>query len=178
MELIEKTVKENVIYSGKILSLKCDEVLLPNGKTSKREVVLHNGGSCVLAAKDGRILFVKQYRYALGEAIYEIPAGKLEKGEDPKNTAIRELEEECGLVAEDATLLYETYPTPGYSSEHIYIYRCDRFKNGKAHLDENEFLTGEWIEEEKVRCMMKSGQIKDGKTLIALLHYFLDKAEK
>ncbi len=174
MDFTEKTLKENVVYRGKILSLKCDEVLLPNGKTSKREVVLHNGGSCVLAAKDGKVLFVKQFRYAVGETLYEIPAGKLEKGEDPKAAAVRELEEECGLVAKNIELLYETYPTPGYSSEHIFIYRCTEFAEGKVHLDENEFLTGEWIAEDEAKKMMADGRIRDGKTIIALLRHFAE----
>ena len=178
MEFIEKTINKNRIYDGKILAVRCDEVLLPNGRTSKREIVEHNGGSCVLVAREGKLLFVKQYRYAMGEVLYEIPAGKLEKGEDPKAAAVRELEEECGLVADDAELTYEIYPTPGYSEEHIYIYRCYGFKEGKVHLDENEFLTGEWIEEGEVRRMMADGRIRDGKTLVALLKYFLDKAEK
>ncbi len=179
MELIEKTAERNVVYRGKILSVRNDVVLLPNGRTSRREIVEHNGGSCVLAVKDGKILFVKQYRYAMGEVLYEIPAGKLEKGEDPKATAIRELEEECGLKAQNIELLYVSYPTPGYSEEKIYIYCCTSFTEGQIHLDDNEFLTGEWIEAEKVREMMKSGTIRDGKTLIALLHYFAErKAEK
>ena len=90
MEFIEKTINKNRIYDGKILAVRCDEVLLPNGRTSKREIVEYNGGSCVLAAREGKLLFVKQYRYAMGEVLYEIPAGKLEKGEDPKAAAVRE----------------------------------------------------------------------------------------
>ncbi|PWM70400.1 MAG: ADP-ribose pyrophosphatase [Bacillota bacterium] len=174
MDFTEKTVEKNTVYAGKILSVRNDVVLLPDGKTSRREIVEHNGGSCVLAVKEGKILFVKQFRYAMGEVLYEIPAGKLEKGENPESTAVRELEEECGLKAHAVELLYVTYPTPGYSEEKIYIYRCRSFGQGTAHPDENEFLTGEWIEEKEVKKMMKDGRIRDGKTLIALLHYFAE----
>ena len=87
---------------------------------------------------------------------------------------MRELEEECGLVAKNIELLYETYPTPGYSSEHIFIYRCTEFAEGKVHLDENEFLTGEWIAEDEAKKMMADGRIRDGKTIIALLRHFAE----
>ncbi len=175
-DLTEKTLVKNTVYEGKILSVRNDAVLLPDGRESRREIVEHNGGSCVLAAENGRILFVKQFRYAAGEVLYEIPAGKLEKGEDPERTALRELEEECGLIARSAELLYETYPTPGYSEERIYIYRCSSFEKGKPHPDENEFLSAEWIGESEVKAMMRDGRIRDGKTLIALLHYFCGQA--
>ena len=172
MELIEKTAERNVVYRGKILSVRNDVVLLPNGRTSRREIVEHNGGSCVLAVKDGKILFVKQYRYAMGEVLYEIPAGKLEKGEDPKATAIRELEEECGLKAQNIELLYVSYPTPGYSEEKIYIYRAYDLIEGSVHTDEGEFLNGGWFDLEEVRTKIRSGEIKDAKTLVAILDYF------
>ena len=178
MNLEEKTLSTKTLYSGKVVTLELSEAELPNGNNALREVVRHPGGAAVLLVNDGKILLERQFRFPYNKVIWEIPAGKLEKGEDPKAAAVRELEEECGLVADDAELTYEIYPTPGYSEEHIYIYRCYGFKEGKVHLDENEFLTGEWIEEGEVRRMMADGRIRDGKTLVALLKYFLDKAEK
>ena len=90
MEYTEKTVKKNYIYKGKILNLRKDDASLPDGKPCIREIVEHSGGACVLYVEEGKALFVRQYRYAYGESVYEIPAGKLNEGENPKTTAIRE----------------------------------------------------------------------------------------
>jgi ADP-ribose pyrophosphatase len=175
MEYIEKTIKKNYLYQGKILNLRCDDALLPNGQPCKREIVEHNGGACVLYVEDGKVLLVRQYRYAYGESIYEIPAGKLEKGEDPMLAAARELEEEAGVQAGRLQLLYVNYPTPGYTNEKIYIYRAFDGKKVSAHLDEGEFLDVEYIPLDKVKEMLKNGEIRDGKTIIALQAYFLSK---
>ena len=176
-DLFEKTYSSNVVYDGKIMTVNNDEVLLLNGKKSRREVVHHNGGSTVLCEMDGKILFVKQYRYSVGELLYELPAGKLEKGEDPKDTAIRELKEEGGITASEVKLLYAFYPTPGYSSEKIYIYQATGCVKGEMSLDENEFLLNEWISVDKIPSLLSSGKITDGKTIIALQHYLLSTGE-
>ena len=97
MDMTEKTLKKNYVYQGKILNLRVDDALLEDGTNCKREIVEHSGGACVLYVEKGNVLFVKQYRYAYGETVCEIPAGKLNAGEDPKNAAARELEEDnCG----------------------------------------------------------------------------------
>ena len=175
MEYIEKTVKKNTIYEGKILTLRCDDALLPDGKPCKREIVEHSGGACVLYVEEERVLLVRQYRYAYGETLYEIPAGKLEKGEDPERAAARELEEEAGVVAKDLELLFIDYPTPGYTNEKIYIYRAYGGEKTSAHLDEGEFLEAVYLPMDRVREMLKNGEIKDGKTIIALQAYFLSE---
>ena len=172
MNFNEKTLKENYVYKGKILSVRRDEVMLVNGNAAEREIIEHSGGSCVLCERDGKILLVKQHRYAYHEDLWEIPAGKLNPGEDPMETARRELEEEGGIYAENLELLWTVYPTPGYSAEIIRIYRASGLKEVPMHLDPDEFLTGEWMEISKIKQMMQSGEIKDGKTLIALLTYF------
>ena len=118
-------------------------------------------------------MFVRQYRYAYGESIYELPAGKLEKGEEPLLAAKRELEEEAGIKAKELNLLYVVYPTPGYTNEKIYVYEATEGEKVKAHLDEDEFLDVEYIALEKVEEMLKNGEIKDAKTIIALQAYFL-----
>ena len=100
MDLTEKTVQKHYVYEGKIISVRCDEALRPDGKPCKRELIEHPGGACVLYVEDGRMLLVKQFRYAYGEVLYEIPAGKLEAGEDPALAAARELSEEAGVEAE------------------------------------------------------------------------------
>ena len=168
MKLTEKTKTESYLYKGKILNVRKDQVILPDGKDAIREIIEHSGGSAVLCQKDGKVLMVRQFRYAYKEEVLELPAGKINKGEDPKETAIRELEEECGIKAEQMELLFEVYPTPGYSNEIIRIYRAEKFHHTKAHLDEGEFLSCEWIEIEKLKEMIKNKEIKDAKTLIAL----------
>ena len=117
MDFEEKTLEKNVVYNGKILNLRKDKVMLPNGKEGAREIVEHGGGSAVLCERDGKVLMVRQFRYAYGECVWEIPAGKVDRGEDPLDTAFRELEEECGVKAGKMTLLFTVYPSPGYTSE-------------------------------------------------------------
>ncbi len=169
MNFEEKTVKSNKIFEGKILTLRHDEIVLPDGKPALREVVDHSGGACVVAERDGKILLVKQFRYPYKEVVLEIPAGKLNAGENPAEAAIRELEEEGGVLAEKVELLFVVYPSPGYTSEKIYIYRAVGLKDSKIHLDEDEFLSGEWYGKQTLKDMIDRGEIKDGKTLIALL---------
>lgn len=176
MEYIEKTVNKNYVFRGKILTVRVDDALLPNGEPCTREWIEHNGGACALYVEDGKILLVRQYRYPYGESLYEIPAGKLEKGEEPALAAKRELEEEGGILADEFELLFVDYPSPGYTNEKIYIYRAYGGKRVNAHLDEDEFLDAEFIPEEKVWQMLKAGEIRDSKTIIALQAYFLSKA--
>jgi ADP-ribose pyrophosphatase len=169
MEFKEKTVKEEYLYNGKILNLRKDQIILPDGKGAIREVVEHSGGSCILCEKDGKILLVKQFRYPYKQELLELPAGKLNPGESPETTAIRELEEEGGVRAERVELMFEVYPSPGYTDEIIRIYRAVNVKETKSHLDEDEFLESVWLDKKTLKEMIKQGQIKDGKTLIALL---------
>ena len=172
MDLEEKTLEENYLYKGRILNLKKDTVILPDGKKSVREVVEHSGGCAVLCVENGRVFMVSQYRYPYKEVVLELPAGKINPGEDPEQTAKRELEEESGITAGRMEKLFEIYPSPGYTAEKIYIYRAYDIKEGAAHTDEGEFLNGGWYEISKVKEMIKSGLIKDAKTLVALLGYF------
>ncbi len=175
MDYVEKTIKKNYIYKGKILTVRCDDALQADGKPCTREIIEHNGGACVLYVEDEKILLVRQYRYAYGESIYEIPAGKLDNGEEPIVAAARELEEEAGIRAEKFELLYVNYPSPGYTNEKIYIYRAYGGQKVKAHLDDGEFLDVEYIPVARVREMLKNGEICDGKTIIALQAYFLSE---
>lgn len=170
MDFKEKTKNKNYIYRGKILNLRKDDIILPDGKDAVREIVEHSGGSTVYCEVDGKILFVKQYRYAYGTELLELPAGKRNVGEDPSVTAIRELEEEGGIKAGKVVKLFDVYPSPGYTDEIISIYRAEDIEKTAMHLDDDEFLTGVWIEKDKVREMVDKGAIKDAKTLIALLY--------
>lgn len=169
MEFNEKTLKENCLYKGKILNLKKDDIELPDGKLAVREYVEHSGGSAILCEKDGKILLVKQFRYPYKEVIYEIPAGKLNAGEDPAETAIRELEEEGGIRAERVVKMFDVYPTPAYTNEIIRIYRAEGLSETQVKLDEDEFLSAVWVDKNEIKKMIERGEIKDAKTLIALL---------
>ena len=169
MQFKEETINKNYIYNGKIINVRRDDVKLPNDKKAIREIVEHSGGSTVYCEKDNKILFVKQYRYAYGKEILELPAGKLNENEDPMETALRELEEECGIKANKIEKMFEVYPSPGYTNEIIRVYRAYDLVKSKQHLDEDEFLSVVWLEKDKVRKMIDDGEINDAKTLIALL---------
>ncbi len=169
MEFKEKTVQKTYVYSGKILSVRRDDIVLPDSTPAIREMVEHSGGSAIYCEKDGKILLVKQFRYPYSEELYEIPAGKLNEGESPEETAIRELEEEGGIRAEKVEKLFDIYPTPAYTNEIIRIYKATEFVKTKICLDKDEFLSAEWIDKNKVKEMIYSRQIKDAKTIIAVL---------
>ncbi|MBQ8885154.1 MAG: NUDIX hydrolase [Clostridia bacterium] len=175
MQLTETTVQKNYVYRGKIISVRSDDALLPDGSPCKRELIEHSGGAAVLYVEDGKLLLVKQFRYAYGEVIYEIPAGKLEKGEDPKQAALRELEEEAGVCATEAELLFVLYPTPGYTNEKIYIYKAENGVKKTAHPDDGEFIAAEWIALSEAERMLKNGVLRDAKTIVALQAYLLNK---
>ena len=176
MSFKEKTVNKNYVYRGKIINVRADDALSIGGNC-KREIVEHPGGSAVLCEKEGKILLEKQFRYAFGEEVWEIPAGKLEPGEDPKMAAIRELEEECGIKAEKAELVFTAYPSPGYTDEVIRIYRAYGLTDGVKHFDPDEDINSFWVDKTEIKRMIKTGEIKDAKTLIALL-YAIDQEEK
>ena len=172
MDLIEKCLNKNYIFKGKVVSLRKDTVELPDGEHAFREVVEHSGGVCVLAIdKNDDILFVEQYRYPYEEILLEIPAGRLEKGEDARQCGIRELSEETGAAAKSFQRLCEFYPTAGYSDERIFIFTAKDLTFEETHFDEDEFLNLKRIPLKKALEMVCCGEIKDAKTIIALLLY-------
>ena len=168
----EKTLESEVVFDGKVIHVRKDTVLCPNGKESFREIVDHHGGVGVLAFLEGKIALVKQFRYAYKEVLYEMPAGKLEKGEDPAEGGRRELEEEVGYVADKYEYLGKMYPSCGYTNEIIYLFKAENLRKTHTHLDEDEFLSVEWFSLDEIKKMVVSGQIVDAKTICAL--YLLD----
>ena len=170
MNLDEIKLNRKDIFKGRIIDVHLDEVMLPNGKKSEREVVDHPGGVCIAAlTKDYELLFVRQYRYPYSEQLLELPAGKLEKGSTPLENGKRELKEETGAEGKDYISLGKVYPSPGYMSEVIYLYLCKVGEVGRQKLDEDEFLNVEKIKIDDAFKMVMNGEIKDAKTQIAIL---------
>ena len=179
MNLEEKTLDNSVVYDGKILKLVLKDVLLPNGKTAKREVVAHSGGVGVIAlTKDDEILLVKQFRSPYEKTVMEIPAGKKEPGEDPLECGKRELLEETGFTAEEFIPLGELYPSPGYCGEIIHLFLAIGLNKSNQNLDEDEFLTVLKIPFSEALDMVMSGEICDSKTMVAILKTALFKANR
>ena len=137
----ETMLESKEIFSGRVIRVTVDKVQLEDGTTSTREIVHHHGGACILPVDaDGNVTMVRQFRYAFGEEIWELPAGKLEAGEDPFEAAKRELSEECGLTADNFIDLGVVYATVGYDSEKIYLWAATGLHEVKQHLDAGEFL--------------------------------------
>ena len=170
MELTEKTLEQEYKYNGRIINLRVDKAELPNGRECVREVVEHSGGVTVAALTDANeLLFVRQFRYPYGEVVLELPAGKLEKGEDPFRAGIRELREETGAAASKYVDLGKFYPSPGYCGEIIHLYGATGLTFKEQQLDEDEFLNVEKIPLSTAVEMVLNNEIPDGKTQAAVL---------
>lgn len=168
----EKTVHTQHIFEGQVISVQVDDVVLPNGKTSQRELVKHPGAVGIIPFhSDGRMVLVRQFRKALEKEIYEIPAGKLEKGEEPIACAARELEEETGFQAEQLTQLNSFYTSPGFANEKIYLFEANGLKEGQVHPDEDEFVENVLITLEEGLAMVNNEHIHDAKTAYAILYW-------
>lgn len=163
------TIKENEIYRGRICRFTHNEVTFEDGSTGYRDV-LHLPGAVAVLAKDdeGNIFFVEQFRHAVMENLLELPAGMLEKGEDPVEAALRELEEETGYKAHRIEFLCSFFTSPGVVNEKIYLYTASQLERTSQHLDEDEFLKVRKIPEKEVEQMILDNKINDGKTILAL----------
>lgn len=170
MELYEKKIASKQIFDGRVVKLFVDDIELPNGKKSVREIIRHPGAVCVIPITDnGEVIMVRQFRYPFSRALLEIPAGKLEKDEDPLDAVKRELEEESGVRAENIEFIGITYTTVAFTDEKIYTYMATGLSYNEAHPDEDEFLEVEKIPLDTLVNMVMSGEIKDSKTQIAIL---------
>ncbi len=166
----EKTVSSKKIFEGKIIDVRVETVEFPDGKTAYRELVDHPGGVGIVAlTSDGKIPMVRQYRKPIEQAIWEIPAGKLDMGEDPKLCGIRELEEETGYTAKEIIPLGYMYPSPGFANEVTHIFFAKGLSKGMVHPDEGEFLDIQEFTVEEVRNMILNNEINDAKTVIGFL---------
>ena len=166
--LYERTEKVNGIYNGRVLTMHVDDVLLCDDQKANRECVDHPGGVAVIGVTDDdMVVLVRQFRYPYKETIYEIPAGKLEKGEDPFEAGKREFKEETGGVAEEYISLGEIYPSPGYTNEIIRLYAAKNITFEEQNLDDDEFLQVCQISFDELIRRIMSGEIKDAKTIAA-----------
>ena len=179
-EFEEREKTSELIFDGKVLHLYRDEIYLPDGREAFREYCRHNGAVCVVPVTDeGEVICVSQYRYAVGQMMLEIPAGKLDTpDEDPTSAALRELKEETGATCKKLTYMGLYYGSPAILSEKIYMYLAEGLEFGDTHLDEDEFLEVERIPIKTLVDMIGRGEVPDGKTQTAVLRAYFGMMNK
>ncbi|MFW5788071.1 MAG: NUDIX domain-containing protein [Halanaerobiales bacterium] len=171
MKLVEKKISSRIIYKGKILNLRLDQIELPDQSYSKREIIEHSGGVAIIPVLDDQIILIKQYRSPAAEILLELPAGKIDPGEEHGITARRELQEETGYQAGKLEHIYSFYSSPGYSDEIIHLYLAEELLEVGGEPDQGEFLEVFMLNKEDIKYYLKSGKIKDAKTITGLLEY-------
>ncbi|WP_035101893.1 NUDIX hydrolase [Aneurinibacillus terranovensis] len=174
--MLEKTIESRSIYDGKIIKVKVDTVELPNGKTATREIVNHAGAVAVMAlTDDNRMVMVRQFRKPLERELIEIPAGKLEKGEEPEACAVRELMEETGYTADSMELRASFYTSPGFADEIVHLYRAKNLTAGQARPDDDEFVEVLHLTVNEALQFIENGDIRDAKTIMAVYAWQLEQ---
>jgi ADP-ribose pyrophosphatase len=157
------------VYRGRVVNLDLETVTLPNGKTVELEIIHHPGAAAIVPMKDDKtVLLIRQYRHAIGGYILEIPAGKLDPGEDPRDCAARELEEEIGFRASSLEPVLTFFTTPGFTDEVIYVFKATGLTPGAQNLGHDEVLDVIELPLERAIAQIKDGTIRDGKTIIGL----------
>ena len=167
------------MYTGIIINVNVDTVTLPNGLTVNLEVVRHPGAAAVVPLKDdGTVFLIRQFRHAAGGFIYEIPAGKLNPGEDPAACAARELEEEIGYRAGKLELLSSIFTAPGFTDEVINVYKATRLTTGRQQLDRDEVLDVIEMPLQEAMRMIETGAIRDAKSIVGLQSVYLRSSSR
>ena len=168
-----KILKSEVIFEGKSFGVRRDELIEPTGVRTMREVVTHPGSVVVLPVlPDGKIVLVRQYRHATGQYLWELVAGRMEKGENPKKGAARELIEETGYRAKKFTLFLDFFPTPGFLQERMYLLLAEDLTLGEAEPEEDEKLISATYSKKQLEEMIRTGKMRDAKSIAGLLFYF------
>ncbi len=180
LELQETTISSEHVFDGTLLQVYVDDVKLPDGSHSTRDWIKHPGASAVVPVfQDGSIMLLKQYRYPPRKLFLEVPAGKIDAGETPKTTALRELEEESGLSCKNMEKVGSLFPAIGYADEEIFVYVGWGLSQSDKQTDDDEFLINHKLHFSDALKMIESGEIKDGKTICALTQtYFWWKKHK
>ncbi len=178
MNLTEQQISSKPLFKNDFLNIDQDQILLPNGKQTERIVVRHSGATCVLAVTDDeRVVLVRQWRYATGGALLEVPAGKLDAGEDPAECALRELAEETPYSAERVEFILKFFTAPGFCDEIIHLYRAINIRpDSTLSPDQDEFVETVLLNRTQAQAAIDNGEICDGKTLIALQYWLNTKA--
>lgn len=176
MELKEKLINTETIYNGKIFDVELRKIELPDGRQTVYDIV-KNPNACAIVALDGEgsVIMVRQYRQSAGKVLLEIPAGKIDEGEDPDTCAARELSEETGYTAQNIERLLSARVSPGFSTEIIYIYKATGLTPGDTNFDEDEFIETVKVPIDEAYKMIKKGEIEDGKTISGVLAVYCDK---
>lgn len=171
MDLYEKTLEEKLIYQGDFLTFVNQKVLLPDGNTVCRDMLKHPGAVGIVAfLEDDKIILVEQFRKPIEKTLIEIPAGKIDKKEEPLKAAIRELEEETGYIPGDIKYLGKIAPAPGFCDEYIFLYKATNLKKGTIGGDADEFINVITLSISEIKAMIRSGKIEDAKTIAAMAY--------
>jgi len=168
---MEETISSELIQKGKSFSFYHDKVRLPNGRETDRNIVKHPGAVGIIAVDEDEIVLIKQYRYATGKYLLEIPAGTLEEGEDPYQCAVRELQEETGYAASAWNRLFQCYMVPGYSDEILYFYLAEGLTKLDANPEDDEDISVQKFGINEVLGMIENNEIEDAKTMLSVLTY-------
>jgi ADP-ribose diphosphatase len=164
--------KSEMVFEGRVFGVRRDDVLEPNGVRAIREVITHPGSVVVLPVlKDGRIVLVRQYRYATRQYLWELVAGRIDEGETVKEAAARELMEETGYRAKRFSAMLELFPTPGFLEERMYIVVAEGLTEGEAKPEEDEKIISHRYGVRELKLMLKQKKLRDGKTISGLLYY-------
>jgi ADP-ribose pyrophosphatase len=166
---MERCTSSSRVYDGRILNLRVDQVMLGNGKTTTREVIEHRGAAAIVPIiQERNVVLVRQFRYAIATDLLEVPAGTMERGEQPEECAVRELEEETGYGCKEIEKIMEFFPVPGYSTEEIHVYLAKGLVKSEMHTDEDEEINLEILSLENALGKVRSGEIRDAKSICAL----------
>lgn len=174
---MQKKLQSKILYKGSIFTLTNDTIEIENGMICHRDIIHHHGGCAIIAQKEDKVLLISQYRYAVEKTLFEIPAGKIENKEEPYDTAMRELNEECGYACHSLSLITAMYSTPGFCNEKIYIYEAKQLfvPQERKAMDEDECISVHWIPLQQAYHWIQQGKIVDAKTIIAIQYAMLKK---